>query len=322
MRNHQNIIFIDSKGVSHNARVESFREHRDGDQKLIHHEPLVTLNYNAPPTGEPKTLIDVPHMSHPHRQENNPELPSYPLHVWKYEHEEHLEVPLDHPLHDHPYEEPKKDDQGTVIPKHRPVYEGHIAAHRAAKAITPPANTIITPLERITGVKDGGPLKAGATSQDYIPLGHPAHPETIHFDFQCASCGVPVRRVASHQGGKQWEQKIVRVVDLSDSERLALGRNTGTLETGEWIEHVCNPETAKAYAESLKQPKTPPVVELTPSEKLAAGNNLEIATDKPITPDNVNGPIEVVEPDVISELQKAPPPPTERPSVTEGDEQK
>lgn len=321
MRNNDNIVFIDAKGVSHNARVQSFREHRDDKGKIVHDEPLVTLNYNAPPTGEPTTLIDVPHIDHPSRQENNPDLPSYPLHAWKYEDKDHLEVPADHPLHDHFNEQPVKDDQGNVIPKKRPIYESHIATHRQSKGASkwgqfimdpnmgpnpgsvrlyinpqaPPDSAVqmvdtkhfpVSARNEAPGSGSGRYETSRPDVMNGVLPGHPAHPDTVHFEFNCVSCGEKVQRVASHQGGKQWEQFVSGLGPSSSPP------DGGTMP-GTWVEHVCNPETAKAYAESLK-PKPAAVAELTPAEKLAAG----------WTPPTPETETVTAEPGVIAQLEE------------------
>lgn len=271
MRKNDNIVFIDHKGVSHNMRVESFREHRDGKGELIHDEPLVTGNYNMPPTGEPMTLIDIQHISHPQRQDNNPELPSYPLHAWKYEEEEHLELPADHPVHDHFNEQPKLDGQGKVIPKSRPHYEAHIWRHREQKAtswnqvVLPPENDGLDALysTKNPGVAnpDNSGLQVGTSTHGlegsklpasvsaaarYLKVGDLGHPETIHFDFDCQSCGEPVQRVAHHQGGTMWEK-------FEASAEKAV----------QWVKHVCDPVKARAFSHKLNPPKEAVAVEVT-----------------------------------------------------------
>jgi hypothetical protein len=295
LRINHDITFIDRKGQSFNALVKSSRESGHG-------EPLVTLIYNAPPTGEPQEVIDVPHISHPSRQETNPDLPSYPLHAWKHEEEEHRELPEDHPVHDHFNEQPKKDDQGNIIPKRRPHYEAHIAAHRERK----------TKLERF--IADDFPpedsIPALLAEDDRIQsaqpaIGHPAHPETVKFPFACDSCGVSVTRTASHHGGKQWEAKI--------------DPNAATPSTS-WVEHVCKQENIDAFRKKIEDAKKPAAVELSPSEKLAAGEQL---APEPTLMQKIESVVEKAEeavveaiegkpePDVIAELEKAPPAPSE-----------
>jgi len=305
VRNNDNILFIDAKGVSHNARVQSFREHRDQKQELVHDEPLVTLNYNAPPTGEPQTLIDVPHISHPSRQENNPELPSYPLHAWKYEDEEHLQVPADHPLHDHLNEQPKLDEQGKVIPKRRPHYEMHQRMHQA--------RTRLGDSFEHNG-PDGGaqhPVKTFTTKEAFttpptpsVEVGHPAHPDTVKFLFQCDSCGATVTRTASHNGGKQWEPK-----PGAQAEGAVLGGDNSHL----WQEHVCKPEDVAKHHAKLNPPKEKPAPEPTASERLAAGEPL--APPSPAIGAEVEEAVDdEEEPGVIAQLEKdaKTPAPTEK----------
>lgn len=305
MRNNDNIVFIDHKGASHNAIVQSFREHRDGKNELIHHEPLVTLNYNAPPNGEPATLIDIPHIDHPHRQDNNPDLPSYPLHAWKYEEEDHLELPADHPVHDHFNEQPKRDEHGNIVPKRRPLHEAHIAAHRAAKGVTELPVVVDDNLKHSDAVhfvcKNAFTTEPISAPQG-PDIGHPAHPDTVSFLFQCESCGASVTRVASHHGGKQWEDQ------------------------GTWVEHVCKQEDIDAFRKKAEDAKKPPVAEPSPSERLAAGEKL---SPEPTLLEKIEHVVEEVEekikevvegktePDVIKELQNAPPAPSETESKPE-----
>lgn len=328
MRNNENIIFIDHKGKSHNARVQSFREHRDAKDALIHHEPLVTLNYNGGPGGEPVTLIDVPHISHPNRQENNPDLPSYPLHAWKREEEEHLELPGDHPVHDHFNEQPARDEHGNIVPKRRPLHEAHIAAHREKRAqVTEGTTTGVTSdgtaKAHLVGVRGANlPASASATLESYLQVGHPAHPETAKFPFTCESCGASVTRTASHHGGKQWQRVALTLQNASHDFHPG---------DKEWQEHVCKQEDIDAFRKKLEDAKKPAVVELSASEKLAAGEQLTPEVSKPTRAVE----IEIVEPsdserasanayfspakepDVIAELEKAPPAPNEPESKPE-----
>lgn len=313
MRNNENIIFVDHKGKSHNARVQSFREHRDAKDALIHHEPLVTLNYNGRPGGEPLTLIDVPHISHPSRQENNPELPSYPLHAWKYEHEEHLELPGDHPVHDHFNAQPERDGEGNIVPKRRPLHEAHIREHRARKAhVTEGTTTGVTSDGRAKAhLVTGTGTKPSPAVAEGIAVGHPAHPETVHFPFTCESCGASVTRTASHHGGKQWQRVA-----------LTLQNAPHDFHPGdkEWQEHVCKQEDIEAFRKKLEDAKKPVVVESSASERLAAGEKI---SPEPTLLEKIEHVVEGVEekieevvegkpePDVIAELEKAPPAPTE-----------
>lgn len=253
MKKNDNIIFIDHKGASHNMRVESFREHRDGTGNLVHDEPLVTGNYNAPPTGEPVTLIDIQHISHPQRQDSNPDVPSYALHAWKREHEEHLELPPDHPVHDHFNEQPKLDGQGKPMPKHRPHYEAHIQEHRELRAMAPGTPGVAdsdSPVLQV-GTSERGPVEraegAHTTAERYLKVGDLGHPETVHFDFDCQSCGEPVQRVASHQGGSMWDRVTENVEALVGDSVL-------------WIKHVCDPVKARAFSHKLNPPKEQPAV--------------------------------------------------------------
>jgi hypothetical protein len=128
-------------------------------------------------------------------------------------------------------------------------------------------------------------IKELTANTTLAPLGHPAHPETVAFPFACVSCGTTVLRTASHQGGKQWEQ------------------NTAP-EAEAYKEHVCDPAVAAAYVESLK-PKAAPVVELSPSERLAAGENLAPPA---------------AEPDVAAQLDAAGAPAVEEQAKPEAEE--
>lgn len=301
MRNNDLVVFIDSKGVSHNALVKAFREHFDEKGVLVDTEPLVTLTYNLP-TGEPKEVIDVHHMDHPIKQEPNPDLPTYALHVWKYQHEDHLPVPSDHPLHDHPYELQKMDAAGVPIPKRRPQYEMHIHLHKLSKRESAnfsrmnvnggalpgphgddPVTTVdefslpqrspasAMPYEKcpVDGTflqKDGNDDKPYCpicrAKENAVPVNHPAHPETIHFEHKCVSCGIPVHRVASHQGGKEW-----------DKVALTLGNTTHDFLPGdkEWQEHVCKQADIEAFRESLKPNREPEMTELQKAALEPAG---------------------------------------------------
>lgn len=284
MRNNDVIAFIDSKGVTHNALVKAFREHRNEKGELVDIEPLVTLTYNLP-TGEPKELIDVHHMDHPIKQEPNPDLPTYALHVWKYQHEDHLVVPSDHPLHDHPYEAQKLDEAGNPIPKRRPKYEMHVHLHKLGKTahskvdeFSQPARTGASTIAgQRSEVVDPDPVGPGV--QQAVPVGHPAHPETIHFEQDCVSCGKKVRRVASHQGGQQWD------IDAP-------------------VQHVCKQADIEAFRESRKPKKEPEMTELQTAALEPAGD-----PPKPET-----------EVDVITELENAPPAPDEPQSQNEGEQ--
>jgi hypothetical protein len=297
MRNNARIVFIDSKGVSHNALVKSFREHRDGNNALVHDEPLVTLTYNLP-NGTPQELIDVHHMAHPHKQETNPDLPTYAIHVWKHEDEEHLEVPPDHPIHDHPFAQTKFDDAGNAVPKRRPVHEAHIAEHRARKGASAGAQ------ELPSGIQ---PLAENVTfnsTRDFvtrpgIEVGHPAHSDTIHFEQNCVSCGKTVRRVASHQGGAQWEKVTLTLENASHDFHPG---------DKEWQEHVCKQEDIDAYRESLK-PKTEP--EMSEIQKAALESKPEDVHSE------TKAAAEAQEVDVVKELEKAPPAPTETENKSE-----
>lgn len=337
MRNNDLVVFIDSKGVSHNALVKAIREHRDERGELVHSEPLVTLTYNLP-TGEPKEVIDVHHMDNPTKEEPNPGLPTYALHVWKHQEEEHLPVPSDHPLHDHPYEIQKLDAAGVPVPKRRPIYEKHIQWHKqsmdakipsymrepagnrlpggpddsvgdrtATGGVTQQLRGAVTKIGQRSPVTDPDPVGPGTQS----PLNHPAHPDTIHFAHKCVSCGIPVHRVASHQGGKEWD---IPAVDGQP-----------------WNPHVCKAEDIEAFRESLKPKKEPEMTELQKAALEPAGDppkpeekgfDAEIARDRQLLSEvdehlkkaldqEIAATIPEPEVDVITELQNAPPAPDE-----------
>lgn len=273
--------YIDTKGKAHEAQAVTVRENKvlkatDGFEnldKVINNEPIISLSYVNPATGRTETVPELVHMSHPSKQETNPAMPTIHLHCWKRTDEGHTEPAEDHPIFDHPHEQTKVDGFGKPIPKARPKHEAHIAAHQASlpkeqvveiheaeKAQAKLGHQQRTSLPAFRLPQDQGKparvmttsiaspalhevlLKAGQVAQvSGPPVGHPANSETVHFDFDCQSCGEPVKRVAHHQGGTMWD-KIDAGVDALFG----------------WVKHECDPATARAFSHKLNPPKEQP----------------------------------------------------------------
>lgn len=265
--------YIDTKGTAHNAQVVLSRPNKvEKDGVVIHDEPILSISYTDPATNRPVVLHDIVHISHPSKQETNPALPTIHLHCWKRLDEVHNAPAEDHPIFDHPHERPKTDHLGRTVPKARPKHEAMIAAHQAG--LTDEQRAEIAEGERKQKELSDEHLRSdpafrlpqnqavGATVQTgQKPVAepviqkaeehHPGNPNTVHFDFECASCGKAVKRVASHQGGEQFEAE--------------------PQHDGKWVKHVCNPEDIKDHHAKVNAPKEVPQQELSPSEKLAAG---------------------------------------------------
>jgi hypothetical protein len=243
--------------------------------RVINDEPIISLSYVNPSTGRPETVSELVHMSHPSKQETNPAMPTIHLHCWKRTDEEHTAPAEDHPIFDHPHEQTKVDGFGKPIVKARPKHEAHIAAHQATFSVEN-ATAIKDEQQKQEKLADeqrasdpvfrlpydqgklghvGVSRAAGATTsigaqgsdlppsasaklENYLEIGHPGHPETVHFDFECQSCGVPVKRVAHHQGGTMWEK-------FEASAEKAV----------QWVKHVCDPVKARAFSHKLDEPK-------------------------------------------------------------------
>lgn len=276
------VFYIDHQGRQHKAQAVAVREIPDG-------EPIISASYVNPATRKPEVVHELMHIDHPAKQETNPEMPTIHLHAWKHLDEDHVEPAEDHPVFDHPHIRPKTDDTGNIIPKARPQWEAQIAAHRATVPVVA--------VPEIPEIKEDQQAAAAANAlikvieeQQPNPGSHEAHA----FDFDCQVCGRPVKRMASHLGGKQFEP------DARD---------------GKWEEHACSAADIKAHREKLTEaakPKNPASTaqpEPSPSEMLAKGWKPPV----PETAQVEQKPAEVSQPeiDVIEELEKAPPAPTE-----------
>ena len=286
--------YIDTKGTAHNAQVVLSRPNKvEKDGVVIHEEPILSISYTDPATNRPVVLHDVVHISHPSKQETNPALPTIHLHCWKRLDEVHNAPAEDHPIFDHPHERPKTDHLGRTVPKARPKHEAMIAAHQAG--LTDEQRAEIAEGERKQKELSDEHLRSdpafrlpqnqavGATVQTgQKPVAepviqkaeehHPGNPNTVHFDFECQSCGRKVKRVASHQGGEQFDPEPV---------------------DGKFVKHVCNPEDIKAHHAKANAPKETPQ-ELSPSERLAAGEQIAKAADT----------LTKIEDGVIAQLEK------------------
>lgn len=117
------VVYLDTKGVEHNGLVKDVNQLHDG---------YLSLSYQDV-EGRSIDVYDVPHFTHPSREETNPDLPTFHLHCWKNRGEDHTPIPKDHPMFDHPFEPITKDDDGRRVPKPRPMYDAVIAEHMASK---------------------------------------------------------------------------------------------------------------------------------------------------------------------------------------------
>jgi hypothetical protein len=150
------VIFIDGRGVSHEALVTACKqriEYTDARKnKQVNFNEVAGGGRDCVVSGvyvdrasrqQDPTLkfFDVPHYSDPSRQDNNPGVPSYQLNCWKEVDEEHTEIPSDHPNFDHPFHREyevdgegnfRVDDAGNKIlnKRARPGFEGQLAAHQ------------------------------------------------------------------------------------------------------------------------------------------------------------------------------------------------
>lgn len=208
------VLFVDGKSVEHAALVKALRDlpvvecancgrmkeqHIDGrcnpadvesklyEEKIVHGEPLATLVY-LDGSNEAVTVFDVPHITHPSRQEANPALPNYPVNAWKRIDEEHKALPEDHPQFDHPHEQPKFNNDGQRILKERPKYDGHLAAHQQTAEPTPSTAKDAEEEQNLSASIGGSSLPMGAGPKHCddpgceicskgaaaIELGHPA----------------------------------------------------------------------------------------------------------------------------------------------------
>ena|SRR5713226_9058065 len=118
------IVYIDSLGREHKALVTAINGMHEGFVSLAY------VDAAAPERENVKRLTDVPHMSDPSVAESNPALPRYAVHAWKELSEEHRALPADHPAFDHPFAEPKRDEEGNRLPVARPEYEADVKQHR------------------------------------------------------------------------------------------------------------------------------------------------------------------------------------------------
>lgn len=121
------VIYIDPKGVPKNALVKSINQLHDG---------YVSLSYQDA-EGRSIDVFDVPYMGDKSRQEPNPDLPTFHINCWKYPGEQHNVAPKDHPMFDHPFAPPTKDQDGRIVPKPRPEFEKVVEIHKASKPAAP-----------------------------------------------------------------------------------------------------------------------------------------------------------------------------------------
>jgi hypothetical protein len=121
------VVYLDAKGVPHNALVKSLNQLHDG---------FVSVSYQDA-EGRTIDVYDVPHMDHESRQEPNPDLPTFHINCWKYPDEDHNVAPKDHPMFDHRFAPPTKDNDGRIVPKPRPLLDAVVAEHLDAGARKP-----------------------------------------------------------------------------------------------------------------------------------------------------------------------------------------
>ena len=198
----QQIIFIDHRGQSWLAVVT-----------LELGDDHINLEYRDE-NRQRKTADNVPHIAHPSKQENNPDFPSYPLYAWKRVDEDHLELPVDHPVLDpvfqyREFREGKEfthNKEGKLVERKRPHFDGHVRLHRAGLLYTrPPMPRVAQELfDYLQTIEAAVNETTGASA---LQLGHPAHPETIKFQQTCENCQAQVWRTASHHGGKVYDEK-------------------------------------------------------------------------------------------------------------------
>lgn len=112
------VIYIDPNGEEHNALVTDVNQL---------HPDFVSISY-MDASGRHE-VYDIPHMSHPSKQEPNPNLPTFHLHCYREVSEKQTPIPADHPIFDHPFEPKTKDSDGRVIAKPRPLYDAVVRAH-------------------------------------------------------------------------------------------------------------------------------------------------------------------------------------------------
>jgi hypothetical protein len=135
------VIYIDQAGREHEALVTAMNGMHDGFVSLIYIDP------RAPEAENVRKVFDVAHVSHPSKDESNPNLPRYVINAWKEPWESHLALPSDHVAFDHPFRPVDVDQDGIPIPISRPEYEAQVAAHRAGPDVAklhdqaPPAPT-------------------------------------------------------------------------------------------------------------------------------------------------------------------------------------
>lgn len=195
------VAYIDPSGKEHVLLVTAINGLNEGFISGVY------VDASAPENDNVRKVFDVPHMSHPSRQEvrttpvsdparaavgeveveGNIDLPSYPLNCWKELGEQHLALPPDHPHFDHPFATFEEDPErraaiavtgGKPIPAERPEYEKHIAAHNAP-AVGETASVASSATPEPTAAE---PPKAAAESADQGDSGEETvtpKPETI-----------------------------------------------------------------------------------------------------------------------------------------------
>lgn len=141
------VIYIDPKGVPHNALVVAANGLNPGYLTLVYIDPKADERENV------KQAFDVPHMDDNSRQEvrtvqdptqpwnpkallqeGNPDLPTIHLNCWKMQWEAHEAPASDHPMFDHPFAPRPTDEDGRPMEKARPEYDEQVAAHQASQA--------------------------------------------------------------------------------------------------------------------------------------------------------------------------------------------
>jgi hypothetical protein len=100
------VIYVDARGLEHDALVRAVNGLNPG------YIDLAYVDADAPEGENLKTVFAVPHMDDDSQKETNPALPTIHLHVWKEHYRIHTEPASDHPMFDHPFAAPPKDEFG------------------------------------------------------------------------------------------------------------------------------------------------------------------------------------------------------------------
>jgi hypothetical protein len=180
------VVYIDAKGVPHNALVKALNQL---------HEGFISVGYQDN-EGRTVDVNDVPHMSHESRQELNPDLPTFHINCCKYADEDHNRAPKDHPMFDHPFAPPTLDNDGRIIAKPRPEFEKVVAEHQAGKAEAAPETKL--PQGGTSGLKietknytDGSSATGPAPLPDQSPAQQDAAKAALSLPAQQAAASEP-----------------------------------------------------------------------------------------------------------------------------------